>query len=336
MIFFAEREKYQEKKSRPHVRKRQLWGLRSQLPHHPAPHFKKEREACCAENQHPAFHGRHPPGKHETLSSKTEKSAKIPGPRAHRVTYIEKRWHSREQCAAAFSQRVRGPWDERRRHVTKGGVGEGHGQQCNVTYRKPHTFCLTLFYLILPDHFVQRSIKLLFLLFFLKNERSMQATSSDSALVWKNRSLWRWFHRRWCCPRLRGVFSSAECFPDIPPIETYINETKVGKLWRSFLQTKERLKPLQATFDPSCPRLSSLRTFGENEWVLIAADRGKDSLPEWVRTWPCCLPYRTRQASSCPNFDRSLRWFVVLLALLSHFLVAGATRNCRYSSPAQR
>ena len=41
-----------------------------------------------------------------------------------------------------------------------------HGQQCNVTYRKHHTFCLTHFYLILPDHFVQRSIKLLFLLFF--------------------------------------------------------------------------------------------------------------------------------------------------------------------------
>ena len=43
-----------------------------------------------------------------------------------------------------------------------------HGQQCNVTYKQPHTFCLTLFYLILPDHFVQRSIKLLVLLFFSK------------------------------------------------------------------------------------------------------------------------------------------------------------------------
>ena len=41
--------------------------------------------------------------------------------------------------------------------------------------------CLTLFY---PDHFVQRSIKLLFLLFVLKNKRSVKATSSDSALVW--------------------------------------------------------------------------------------------------------------------------------------------------------
>ena len=67
--------------------------------------------------------------------------------------------------------------------VVQGEI-QTHGQQCNVTYRKPHTFCLTLFYLILPDHFVQRSIKLRFLLFFLKNERSVQATSSDSALVW--------------------------------------------------------------------------------------------------------------------------------------------------------
>ena len=50
--------------------------------------------------------------------------------------------------------------------------------------------------------------------------------------------------------------------------------------------------------------------------------RGKDSLSERVRVGPCCLPHRTQQASSCPNFDRSLRWFVVLLALLSHFLVA--------------
>ena len=63
--------------------------------------------------------------------------------------------------------------------------------------------------------------------------------------------------------------------------------------------------------------------------------RGKDSLPEWVRAGPCCLPHRTRQASSSPNFDRSLRWFVVLLALPSHFLVARATRNGRYSCPVQ-
>ena len=45
-------------------------------------------------------------------------------------------------------------------------------------------FQILLSHTFLPDHFVQRSTKLLFLLFFLKNERSVQATSSDSALVW--------------------------------------------------------------------------------------------------------------------------------------------------------
>ena len=71
---------------------------------------------------------------------------------------------------------------------TGNAVRTTHGQQCNVTYRKPgqdfawfKSCCLTLFY---PDHFVQRSTKLLFLLFVLKNKRSVKATSSDSALVW--------------------------------------------------------------------------------------------------------------------------------------------------------
>ena len=53
--------------------------------------------------------------------------------------------------------------------------------------------------------------------------------------------------------------------------------------------------------------------------------RGKDSLPEWVRAGSCVLPHRTRQVSSSLNFNRSLCWFVVLLALLNHFSVARAT-----------
>ena len=58
----------------------------------------------------------------------------------------------------------------------------------NVTYKKPqwdlpgsNRVVSHFFY---PDHIVQRSIKLLFWLFFLKNERSVKATSSDSALLW--------------------------------------------------------------------------------------------------------------------------------------------------------
>ena len=53
---------------------------------------------------------------------------------------------------------------------------ENQARTCLVQILFFHTF--------LPDHFVQRSIKLLSgLLFFLKNERSVQAISSDSALV---------------------------------------------------------------------------------------------------------------------------------------------------------
>ena len=46
--------------------------------------------------------------------------------------------------------------------------------------------------------------KITLLAFFLKNERSVKATSSDSALVFLNRSLWHWFHLRF--PRLSGDF----------------------------------------------------------------------------------------------------------------------------------
>ena len=62
-----------------------------------------------------------------------------------------------------------------------------HGQQCNVTKSRTglawfKSCSLTLFY---PDHFVQRSTNLLFLLFFfLRNERSVKATSSGPELVW--------------------------------------------------------------------------------------------------------------------------------------------------------
>ena len=149
------------------------------------------------------------------------------------------------------------------------------------------------------------------------------------------RSLWRWFHRLRCCPRLRGVFSSAECFPDIPPNETYTKETKVGKLWQSFLQNQGTAAATSSDLRSFLPKTVQFGNDRESE-RSSPRGRGKDSLPEWVRAGPCCLPHRTRQASSSPNFDRSLRWFVVLLALLSHCLVARATRNCRYSCPVQR
>ena len=53
---------------------------------------------------------------------------------------------------------------------------ENQDRTCLVQILLSHTF--------FPDHFVQRSIKLLFLLFVLKNKQSVKATSSDSALDW--------------------------------------------------------------------------------------------------------------------------------------------------------
>ena len=53
---------------------------------------------------------------------------------------------------------------------------ENQDRTCLVQILLSHTFY--------PDQFVQRSTKLLFLLFVLKNKRSVKATSSDSALVW--------------------------------------------------------------------------------------------------------------------------------------------------------
>ena len=138
--------------------------------------------------------------------------------------------------------------------------------------------------------------------------------------------------------RLRRDFSSAECFPDVLPIEIYTKEMKVAKLWRFLLQNQ----------GAAAANSSDLRSF-LLKTVQFANDRGKRvsghrrragakiGLPEWVCAGSCCLPHRTRQAQvSSPNFDRSLCWFVVLLALLSHFLVARATKNCRYSCPVQR
>ena len=58
-------------------------------------------------------------------------------------------------------------------------------------------------------------------------------------------------------------------------------------------------------------------------------------LNEYARDLVVCLIVPGCLSSS-PNFDRSLRWFVVLLALLSQFLVARATKNCRYSCPVHR
>ena len=124
-------------------------------------------------------------------------------------------------------------------------------------------------------------------------------------------------------------FCYAECFSDI-----HTNESR---------QTLAVLssKPRNSCSHFKQPSILLAQDCQLWEWPRKASecssprDRVKDSLPEWVRAGPCCWPHRTGQASSSPNFDRSPCWFVVLLALLSHFLVARAMRQCRYSFPVQ-
>ena len=121
-------------------------------------------------------------------------------------------------------------------------------------------------------------------------------------------------------------------------IETYTKGTKVGKIWQFFLQNQGTAAATSSGLRSLLPKTVQLANDRGKRVQECSSPRGrgKDSLPEWVGAGPCCLPHRTRKASSSPSFDRSLRWFAVLLTLLSHFLVARATRNCRYSCPVQR
>ena len=107
---------------------------------------------------------------------------------------------------------------------------ENQDGTCLVQILLSHTF--------LPWSFCTEKHKITLLAFFSKTNGVWKPLQSDSALL-----LAKIAHFDvdftvvlTCCPHLRGVFSSAEYFPDILPIETYTKETKVGKLWRSFLQ----------------------------------------------------------------------------------------------------
>ena len=60
-----------------------------------------------------------------------------------------------------------------------------------------------------------------------------------------------------------GFFSSAECFPDIPPFETYTKETKVGKLWRSFLQNQVTAAATSRDLRSFLPKTVQLANHGQ-------------------------------------------------------------------------
>ena len=89
-------------------------------------------------------------------------------------------------------------------------------------------------------------------------------------------------HFKWFCTSLVKsltlmlislVLSSSpqSAFPTFLPLKHTQKRRKSANFGGPFSKTKERLQPLQATFDPPCPRLSSLGMTGESEWVLIAA-----------------------------------------------------------------
>ena len=59
-----------------------------------------------------------------------------------------------------------------------------------------------------------------------------------------------------------GVLISAECLPDIPPIETYTKESRIGQLWPSKTQ------------GTAAPTSSDLRSFLPKT-VKFTNDRGK-------------------------------------------------------------
>ena len=150
---------------------------------------------------------------------------------------------------------------------------------------------------------------------------------------------WRWFHRRVDVVLFFAgfFFCPAKCFPNIPLIETYTKETKVGKLGPSFFQNE----------GTAAATSSDLRSFLPKT-VKFPNDRGKRVSDHrcgagekiallneytWDLVFGLIVPGKLLLL---PSFDRSLGWFVVILALLCHFLVARATRHCRYSFSSQR
>ena len=75
---------------------------------------------------------------------------------------------------------------------------------------------------------------------------------------------------------------------------------------------------------------------GKNEWALIAAGQGQTQ-PSWMSMRGTSLFASSYPASFFPKFRSfALVCCSLQLALLSHFLVARATTNCRYSCPVQR
>ena len=124
---------------------------------------------------------------------------------------------------------------------------ENQDRTCLVQILLSHTFY--------PDHSLQRSIKLLFLLFVSKTNG-----------VWK--PLQMILHKFGKIAHFDVHFTVVDvvlvsawfldlqgAFPTFLPLKHTQKRQKSANSGDPLSKTKERLQPLQATFDPSCPRL---------------------------------------------------------------------------------
>ena len=170
----------------------------------------------------------------------------------------------------------------KRIHYRRAPASKTHRQHCNVTGRKPgqdlpgsnpvvsHVFIVMILYRKANNY------SLCFL--------SQKRTECGSHLKHQfNRSVWPSFHHHRCCPGFRRGFSPAECFPTFLPLKHAQKRRKSTNSRRPFSKTKERLRPLQATFNASCPRLSSLQMTGGSKWQLIAVGK-RQRMPSLMNT----------------------------------------------------
>ena len=144
-----------------------------------------------------------------------------------------------------------------------------HGQQCNVTYRKPgqdlpgsnpvvsHFFTLIILYreaqnysscfLFSKTNGVLKPLQVILHYFGKIAHFDVGFTVSGVVLV------------------SAGFLAPQSAFPTFLPLKHTQKRRKSANSGSPFSKTKERLQTLQATFDPSCPRLSSLGMTGKNE-----------------------------------------------------------------------
>ena len=91
--------------------------------------------------------------------------------------------------------------------------------------------------------------------------------------------------------RVSAGFLAPQCFPNIPPIETYTKETKVGKLWQSFLQNQGTTAATSSDLWSFLPKTVQYRN--DREKQVSAHRRGAGAkiafLNDYARDLAVCL-----------------------------------------------